>query len=152
MNSCVGPTVDHIWNIAMHMLCKFFRCVKNTTAYPLGQYSLHLLLPKTELYHKCTHQNRLCQNLKRCRNIIFENNLKINNSNDDNDEKMKKLPVFVILLISFATLLDKGQRTLFYFLFKKTTFYKKKWPNTASFWFFSFCSGTNFFQKSSSWL
>ena len=49
MNNWIGPTVKRLWNDAI-MCCiilGFFYL--NTTAYCLGQYSLHLLLPKSSM-------------------------------------------------------------------------------------------------------
>ena len=40
----ISPTVKHLWNYAMHVLHKFFGFNINTTAFSLGQTSLHLLL------------------------------------------------------------------------------------------------------------
>ena len=50
MNNWISPTVKHVWNIAMHVLCNFFRLSKKTTAYHFGQFSIHLLLPIKELH------------------------------------------------------------------------------------------------------
>ena len=44
MSNKIGPTVKQLWNYAMHVLHKFFGFNINTTAFCLGQSSLHLLL------------------------------------------------------------------------------------------------------------
>ena len=43
MNSLIGPTVKHEWNIAVHVMHNFISVCQSTTAYHLGRYSLHHL-------------------------------------------------------------------------------------------------------------
>ena len=52
MNNRIGPKVEQVWNVAMHVLHTFGGVVINSTAYHLGRNSLHLLLLKssTELF------------------------------------------------------------------------------------------------------
>ena len=49
----IGPTVKCVWNYSMHMLCIFGGFVINTTAYQLGQFSLHIQLHA--LCYRVTH-------------------------------------------------------------------------------------------------
>ena len=49
MNSWIGPTVKHLWNDDMHVLHKFVGFNINTTAFCLGQSTLHLLLLKSSM-------------------------------------------------------------------------------------------------------
>ena len=39
----------HVWNVAMNVLQNIVGFVQNTTTYPLGRYSLQLLLLKTSM-------------------------------------------------------------------------------------------------------
>ena len=56
----IGPTVKHGWNVGVYGLHKFhavkhecdayfFQFLKDTTAYPMGRYSLHILLLKSSI-------------------------------------------------------------------------------------------------------
>ena len=49
MNIQIGPKVKQVWNVEMHVLNNFWGFVINTTAYILGQFSLHLLLLKSSM-------------------------------------------------------------------------------------------------------
>ena len=49
MNNWIGPTVKQLLNYAMHVLNNFWGANINTTAFCLGQYSLHLLLLKSSI-------------------------------------------------------------------------------------------------------
>ena len=49
MNNWNGPTVKQIWNYAIQVLHNFFGFNINTTAFCLGQSSLHLLLLKSSM-------------------------------------------------------------------------------------------------------
>ena len=55
MSNWIGPTVKQLWNYALHLLHNFFGFNPNTTAFCLGQSSLHLLLLKSSMvYHLST--------------------------------------------------------------------------------------------------
>ena len=43
MSNQISPTVKHLWKVAMHACAAYF----SSTAYCLGQYSLHLLIQKS---------------------------------------------------------------------------------------------------------
>ena len=49
MSNWISPTVKQLWNYAMHVLHNFFRFNTNTTAFCLGQSSVHLLLLKSSM-------------------------------------------------------------------------------------------------------
>ena len=48
-NNRIGPTVKHVWNVAMHLLHIWGGFVINTTAYHSGRYNLHLLILKSSM-------------------------------------------------------------------------------------------------------
>ena len=49
MSNWIGPTGKQLWNYAMQVLHNFWGLNINTTAFCLGQSSIHLLLPKSSM-------------------------------------------------------------------------------------------------------
>ena len=63
----IATVVKHVWNVAMHVLHNFMEVVIGTTAYQLGQCSLHLLLLKSSMVLPIDHYHRAPLLLKSCR-------------------------------------------------------------------------------------